>query len=36
MKSPDKNDFINNDTIISNESDDENDKKENINKKSKK
>ena len=26
MKSPDKNDFINNNTIISNESDDENDK----------
>ena len=29
MKSPDKNDFINNNTIISNESEDENEKKEN-------
>ena len=36
MKSPEKKDIINNNTIISNESDDENDKKENINKKSKK
>ena len=33
MKSPEKKDFINNNTIISNESEDENDKKENLSKK---
>ena len=33
MKSPDKNDIINNNTIISNESEDENDKKNTLEKK---